>query len=183
MTRARKSVGRVSFVGTGTGDAGLLTVRAAEVLAAAEVAYVDASVSAAVRALIGGEIRAAEPIRPTRPRRCWPRPATARWWPGWSPVTRSAPRRSTREALAVAKTALPYEVVPALSEAAATATYAGVPVGPVHTEVDLRQGHGGLRGAGRRARHPGADLDAAEVGRVGRAAGGLRPQARQPADA
>ena len=44
-TRARKSGGRVSFVGTGTGDAGLLTVRAAEVLAGADIAFVDDSVS------------------------------------------------------------------------------------------------------------------------------------------
>ena len=41
MTRARKSVGKVSFVGTGTGDAGLLTARAVEVLASAEVAVDD----------------------------------------------------------------------------------------------------------------------------------------------
>ena len=62
MTRARKSVGRLSFVGTGTGDAGLLTVRAVEVLAAADVAYVDASVPDATRGLIAGEIRPAEAV-------------------------------------------------------------------------------------------------------------------------
>jgi len=58
MTRARKTGGRVTFVGTGTGDAGLLTVRATEALAAAEVAFADAGVPDSIRALIGGEIRA-----------------------------------------------------------------------------------------------------------------------------
>ena len=60
MTRARKTGGRVTFVGTGTGDAGLLTVRATEALTAAEVAFLDAAVPDGVRTLIRGEIRAAE---------------------------------------------------------------------------------------------------------------------------
>ena len=35
---------------------------------------------------------------------------------------------------------MPYEVVPAFTEAAVTTSYAGVPVGAVHTQADLRQG-------------------------------------------
>src|SRR6185437_5177026 len=108
-TRARKSGGRVSFVGTGTGDAGLLTVRAAEVLAGADIAFVDDSVSEAVRAVIGGEIRSDDPV--------------ARVVSG-DPFGSEA---VVREALAVAKTVIPFEVVPGLAEAVATATYAGVP--------------------------------------------------------
>jgi len=40
-TRARKTPGRVAFVGSGPGDAGLLTVRATELLARAELVVTD----------------------------------------------------------------------------------------------------------------------------------------------
>jgi uroporphyrinogen III methyltransferase/synthase len=142
MTRARKSVGRVSFVGTGTGDAGLLTVRAAEVLAAADVAYVDASVSEATRALIAGEIRLADPVAGDIAKAVL---AEARNGSVVARVVSGDPFSSdavAREALAVAKTVVPYEVIPALSEGVATATYAGVAFGAMHTEIDLRHGAG-----------------------------------------
>ncbi|MCW2541413.1 MAG: bifunctional uroporphyrinogen-III C-methyltransferase/uroporphyrinogen-III synthase [Frankiales bacterium] len=140
MTRARKSVGRVSFVGAGSGDAGLLTVRAAEVLAAAELVYVDAQVPDGVRALITGEIRPAGPTSADTSK------AVLNEARNGVPVARLVvgdPFGSdsvVREVLAVAKTAVPYEIVPALSQGSATATFAGVAVGPVHTEVDLRDG-------------------------------------------
>jgi uroporphyrinogen III methyltransferase/synthase len=140
MTRARKSVGRVSFVGTGTGDAGLLTRRAAEVLAVADVAYVDATVPEAIRALVAGEIRPAEPSPADTARAAL---GEARNGLVVARVVSGDPFASdavTREALAVSKTVVPYEVVPALSEGSVTAAYAGVPFGPVHTEVDLRGG-------------------------------------------
>ncbi|MEP6563463.1 MAG: SAM-dependent methyltransferase, partial [Nakamurella sp.] len=42
MTRARsRTVGRIAFVGAGPGDPGLLTMRAAEALAAASVVVTD----------------------------------------------------------------------------------------------------------------------------------------------
>src|SRR5436305_14867360 len=44
MSRARKAVGRITFVGAGPGDPGLLTVRAVEVLRSAEVIVVDPEV-------------------------------------------------------------------------------------------------------------------------------------------
>jgi len=177
MTRARKTVGRVSFVGTGSGDAGLLTVRAAEVLAAADVAYVDSAVPERIRALIVGEIRPTEGADTAKA-------ALAEARNGLSvvrvvigdPLTSEA---VTREALAVAKTVVPYEVVPAVSEGSATATYAGVAVGPVHTAIDLRDASTAvdfeaLAGA------PGTlivTLDAAEVGSTAEqlVASGLKP--------
>jgi uroporphyrinogen III methyltransferase/synthase len=177
-TRARKSGGRVSFVGTGTGDAGLLTVRAAEVLAGADIAFVDDSVSEAVRALIGGEIRSADPVAAEAIKAAL---AEAR---NGSQVVRVVPgdpfgsEAVTREALAVAKTVIPFEVVPGLAEAVATASYAGVPVGPVHTTVDLRQGVGlDLEAI---AAAPGLlvlTVDAAEVGATAEqlVASGLKP--------
>jgi uroporphyrinogen III methyltransferase/synthase len=177
MTRARKSVGRVAFVGTGTGDAGLLTVRAAEVLAAAEIAYVDDSVSGAVRALIRGEIRPAEPIPADTAKALL---AEARNGLVVARVVAGDPFGSdavTREALAVGKTPVPFEVVPALSVSAATATYAGLPTGPVRTEVDLRQGPVDFE---QLAAAPGTlvlTVDAAEVGAVAEqlVASGLKP--------
>ncbi|MEO6700960.1 MAG: uroporphyrinogen-III synthase [Jatrophihabitantaceae bacterium] len=178
MTRARKSVGKVSFVGTGTGDAGLLTARAVEVLASAEVAYVDASVTDAVRALIAGEIRPADPAPADVAKALL---AEARNGAVVARVVSGDPFGSdavTREALAVGKTTVPFEVVPALSVAAATASYAGVPVGPVHTEVDLRQGQPVDFEA--LAAAPGTlvlTLDAGEVGQVAEqlVASGLKP--------
>ncbi|MDQ1737636.1 MAG: uroporphyrinogen methyltransferase / synthase [Pseudonocardiales bacterium] len=140
MTRARKSVGRLTFVGTGTGDAGLLTVRATELLATAEIAYVDAAVPDAIRALISGEVRETDSTAGESSK------AALTEAKNGSIVTRVVGGDPfscdavIKEALAAAKTAVPYEIVPALSEGAATATYAGVPVGPVHTEVDLRGG-------------------------------------------
>ena len=41
MTRARRTVGRIAFVGAGPGDPGLLTMRAAEALAGASVVITD----------------------------------------------------------------------------------------------------------------------------------------------
>jgi uroporphyrinogen III methyltransferase/synthase len=43
-----------------------------------------------------------------------------------------------KEVLAAAKAAVAYDVVPAITVAIATATYAGVPLGSSHTHVDLR---------------------------------------------
>ncbi|HZB49089.1 MAG TPA: SAM-dependent methyltransferase, partial [Mycobacteriales bacterium] len=53
MSRARKTVGRITFVGAGPGDPGLLTVRAAEALRAATVVLVDPDVPPAASDLAG----------------------------------------------------------------------------------------------------------------------------------
>jgi len=139
MTRARKSIGKVSFVGAGTGDAGLLTVRGAQTLAAAEIAYADAAVPEAILALIGGEVhtvdQGAPDIAKTMLNEARNGQVVARVVCG-DPF---ASETVVKEALTVAKTVVPYEIVPALSEASVTATYAGAPVGAVHTEVDVRQ--------------------------------------------
>jgi len=44
MTRARKTTGRITFVGAGPGDPGLLTVRAAEALRSAALILLDPDV-------------------------------------------------------------------------------------------------------------------------------------------
>jgi len=57
MTRARKVAGRVTFVGTGPGDPGLLTVHGVDALQRAEIVYADSAVSDQIRALAQAEIR------------------------------------------------------------------------------------------------------------------------------
>ena len=42
-----------------------------------------------------------------------------------------------KEALAVAKTVVPFDIVPGVPIGVGTAAYAGVPVGPVRTEADI----------------------------------------------
>ena len=57
MTRGRKAKpGRVVFVGAGPGDPGLLTSRARDVLAGAELVFTDPDVPAEVLALVGSSV-------------------------------------------------------------------------------------------------------------------------------
>src|ERR1700731_4652236 len=57
MTRGRKAKpGRVVFVGWGPGDPGLLTGRARDVLACAELVFTDPDVPAEVLALVGSRL-------------------------------------------------------------------------------------------------------------------------------
>src|SRR5215217_3147381 len=51
MARARKTTGRITFVGAGPGDPGLLTVRATEALRSAALILLDPDVPAEVAAL------------------------------------------------------------------------------------------------------------------------------------
>jgi len=177
MTRARKSGGRVTFVGTGTGDAGLLTIRAQEALAAAEVAFVDAAVSAAVRDLISAEIREADAeVGKAVLAEARAGVQVVRVVCG-DPFTCDA---VIREALAVSKTALAYEVIPCFTEAAVTTTYAGLSIGGVHTQADLRGAEHSNAEYEALAAAPGPLLltvDSAELGNTAEqlVASGLKP--------
>src|SRR4051794_30566871 len=56
-TRGRKSKpGRITFVGSGPGDPGLLTTRARTVLANAALVFTDPDVPEAVLAIVGSEL-------------------------------------------------------------------------------------------------------------------------------
>ena len=139
MTRARKVAGRVTFVGTGPGDPGLLTVHGVDALQRAEIVYADSAVSDRIRALAQAEIRDLE-ATPADTAKAMLTEARA----GASVVRLVAgdvfiDDHAVREALAVARTVVPFDIVPGLSIAAGTAAYAGVPVGFVHSEADLRQ--------------------------------------------
>ncbi len=155
MTRARKAVGRITFVGAGPGDPGLLTTRAAEAISSADVVVVDSGVPAAVAALASVDTRPAE-LAPGETVKAVLVDARAglnvvRLVPG-DPFVSDA---VVKEALAVARTVVPFEVVPGIGLGAGTAAYAGVPVGPVRTEADLR------------------DLDTADYDALAHAAGTL----------
>jgi uroporphyrinogen III methyltransferase/synthase len=153
MTRARKTVGRVTFVGAGPGDPGLLTVQAAATLGRADVAYVDPAVPASITALVTGELRSPQ-ATPADTARAVLTEARA----GSSVVRLVAGDVLTdeaivKEALAVARTVIPFDIVPGLRLGASTASYAGVPVGPVRTEADIASAasfdfDGLLRGTG-----------------------------------
>ena len=58
-TRAHQTLGRVAFVGSGPGDAGLLTVRAKELLTRAQLVVTDPDVPADIFTGVGVEVRAA----------------------------------------------------------------------------------------------------------------------------
>ena len=65
-TRGRKQKpGRITFVGSGPGDPGLLTMRARAVLANAALIFTDPDVPEAVLALAGSELPP-----PSGPERC-----------------------------------------------------------------------------------------------------------------
>ncbi len=138
----RKTPGRIAFVGVGPGDPGLLTVRAHQQLTGANLLVTDPDVPADVLALApeGAEVRPAvgEPAdvakdlvaeaRTGRP--------VVRLVSG-DPLTADA---VVREALAVARTSVPFDVVPGVPTGIAVPAYAGVPLGSAHTVVDVRAG-------------------------------------------
>ncbi|MDT4982898.1 MAG: uroporphyrinogen methyltransferase / synthase, partial [Pseudonocardiales bacterium] len=142
MTRARKVVGRVTFVGAGPGDPGLLAVHAVDALRRAELVIADAAVPASITALASAEVRLAEST-PADTAKAILLEARA----GVSVVRLVAgdplaDDNAVKEAIAVAKTVVPFDVVPGVPIGAGTAAYAGVPIGPVRTEADLRAAEG-----------------------------------------
>jgi uroporphyrinogen III methyltransferase/synthase len=138
MTRARKIVGRITFVGSGPGDPGLLTTAATEAIAAADVVIADPAVPATVTTLATGEVRPADST-PAETAKALLAEARA----GQTVVRLVCGDPFTdddtvKEALAVARTVVPFDVVPGLVLGTGTAAYAGVPIGSVRTEADLR---------------------------------------------
>jgi uroporphyrinogen III methyltransferase / synthase len=137
MTRARKIVGRITFVGSGPGDPGLLTSHATDAIRNAEIVVASATVPAAITQLASGEVRPAESSPAETAKALL---ADAR--NGQSVVRLVigdpfADDDAVKEALAVAKTVVPFDVVPGVPLGAGTAAYAGLPVGAVRTEAHL----------------------------------------------
>jgi uroporphyrinogen III methyltransferase/synthase len=140
MTRARKTLGRIAFVGSGPGDTGLLTVRGRHLLQQASLVVTDPDVpaeivdlaadGAEVRPAVGGPAEVAEDLaneaRTGRP--------VVRLVAG-DPLTADAVVREVKE---VSGTGVAFDVVPGVSSATAVPAYSGVALGAVHTEADVR---------------------------------------------
>src|SRR3989440_431154 len=143
MTRTRKSTGHISFVGAGPGDPGLLTHRAFDALASADHVVFDRGVPEPLLATVREAAHSDAQFSPAE---------------GASgdvaKVLLSAARSGlhavhlvagdpfghesvVREVQAVARTAVPFEVVPGIGQAAGVATYAGVPLTGVRTAADI----------------------------------------------
>ncbi|HSV65304.1 MAG TPA: uroporphyrinogen-III synthase [Mycobacteriales bacterium] len=144
MSRTRKTIGRITFVGAGPGDPGLLTVRAAELLRDAGVVVVDPEVP---EALLVGDAALARPDADVRPAVGEPADvakalvyearaghAVVRLVAG-DPLTTDA---VVKEAMAVARTSVPFDVVPGVPAGTGIPAYAGVPLGSAHTAADVR---------------------------------------------
>jgi uroporphyrinogen III methyltransferase/synthase len=160
MTRTHKTVGRISFVGAGPGDPSLLTRRAHEALQSADHIVFDRDVPDGLLEWIRTEgqrdsVEGATPVEPSEATEYSP----AEGAPGdVAKVLLSAARSGLRavhlvtgdpfehdsvvkEVQAVARTAVPFEVVPGVSGPAAVATYAGVALTGIRTTVDVDDVH------------------------------------------
>lgn len=128
------TVGQVSFVGAGPGDARLLTVRATELLAAADIVITEAPEQAALvtndAEIIEGGTNAdgAALTHAARGKLVVKHAKTGanvvRLMTG-DPFTYAT---GPEEALACAKAGVPFEVVPGISSVSAVPAYAGVPL-------------------------------------------------------
>ena len=175
MTRVRKPVGRLSFVGAGPGDPGLLTGRATRLLASAEVVLADPSVPAAITALACGEVRTDDvDLGKAALAEARNGAVTVRLVSG-DPFSDDD---IVREVIAATRTAVPLEIVPGISCASGAAAYSGIPLGSVSTQVRMADGRSSdfdaLAGA------PGTlvvHVAVADVARLGEqlVASGLKP--------
>ncbi len=134
---ATRPLGRVVFVGAGPGDPGLLAVHAVDAIRTADVVVADADVPGAVLALATVAVRPAE-TAPAETAKLLLTEARA-----GSTVVRLvtgdvfADDAAVKETLAIARTVVPFEIVPGISAGTGAAAYAGVPYGGTHTEAKL----------------------------------------------
>ncbi|MGI9092848.1 MAG: uroporphyrinogen-III synthase [Mycobacteriales bacterium] len=169
MTRARKPTGRITFVGAGPGDPGLLTVHAAAALETAVVVVADPGLPRAILDRAGGEIATAEggPAAIAKALVAHARAGhdVVRLVSG-DPMTTDA---VVKECQAVARTSLSWRVVPGVVSDTAVPAYAGVAAGSSRTAIDVRgDAIDGIDWAGI-AGAPGtviATVGAADVGKV-----------------
>jgi uroporphyrinogen III methyltransferase/synthase len=137
---AHPQAGRIAFVGSGPGDAGLLTVRGAELVWQADLVVTDPDVPRAVlaRAAEDVEIRPAvgnaEEVAADLAAEADAGRTVVRLVAG-DPLTAEA---VIRESTTVAERSIPFDVVPGVPAGTAVPAYAGIALGGTHTEVDVR---------------------------------------------
>ena len=140
-TRVRKPAGSVALVGAGTGDPGLLAVRATELLRAADLVLADVRCGTALLALAGpeaevvvtaaGDLQGAALVAAAKDGR-----NVVRLLPGDVFVA----EEGAKEAEAVVKGKQRLEVVPGIPHAVAVPGYAGVAVGLPRTVARVTDG-------------------------------------------
>ncbi|WP_029136249.1 bifunctional uroporphyrinogen-III C-methyltransferase/uroporphyrinogen-III synthase [Nakamurella lactea] len=178
MTRARRAAGRIAFVGAGPGDPGLLTVRARDALASADLIVTDPDVPAEITALGGdAEVQPAvgEPADVAKTLGAAARSGSVVVRLVSGDVLTADP--VIKEIQAVARTVIAFEIVPGVSAVTAAASYAGIPVGSVHTVADVRSTHDWRPIAGA----PGTLLLQASAGHLADAAAALAESGLEPA--
>ncbi|MGI8697960.1 MAG: uroporphyrinogen-III synthase [Mycobacteriales bacterium] len=138
-TPRKNPTGRVAWVGAGPGDAGTLTVRGAELLAAAEVVVVDPALSDGLPARLypGAEI-----VAPHSAPGAVGRQVLAAARAGRDVVRLAAgdpflDGAAAAEAEPCAKAGVAFEIVPAVSLLLGAAIYAGVPLTGARLGVDV----------------------------------------------
>ncbi len=156
MTRARRTVGRIAFVGAGPGDPGLLTMRAAEALAAASVVVTDPDVADRRHRAGRGRRGPAGRRRAGRGRQVAGRPRRepGSTWSGWWPATCSPPIRWSRSCRGSPAVRCCSTSFPGCRPRRSRPT-PGIAVGSVHTVADVRS-TSDWSTAGRGARHAAA---------------------------
>ena len=128
--RTDRRGGLVALVGVGPGDEGLLTVRAAALLARADLVVAASWVSERIAHLLRPEATVADSggagLRPEAADQGGQvRPARAA---AVQRRSRSCSARPPPDAAACAKAKVPFEIVPGLSAATAVPAYAGIPL-------------------------------------------------------
>ena len=175
-TRPRRPAGQVALVGAGTGDPGLLALRAAELLAAADLVIADERISEAVLALVtptaevrlvgAAELQGAALVAAAKEGK-----HVVRLYPG-DPFVGD---NGAKEAEAVVKGKQRIEVVPGLPAPVAVPAFAGVPVGMPRTVARVEDG---LDWAGI-ASAPGTLVLTCTAGEVAKAAAALVEHGRK----
>ena len=165
---SKQKPGRITFVGSGPGDPGLLTTRAWTVLANAALVFTDPDVPEAVLALVGCELPPPSGPEPAEAATEAPDADAVPAIPGGPDIrpalgdpaevakTLATEARTgvdvvrlvagdplsvdavITEVTALARTHLNFEIVPGLPDTTAVPTYAGLPLGSAHTVADVR---------------------------------------------
>jgi uroporphyrinogen III methyltransferase/synthase len=174
--KTKKPVGTVALVGAGTGDPGLLTQRAVELLATADVVVADARVAPEIL-LLAGEQAEVVTVDPAEPQGSHLVAAAktgqtvVRLYPGDPFVAPDG----VKDAEAVVRGKQRLEIVPGLPAPVAVPGFAGVPVGMPRTIARVEDGldWSGIASA------PGTLVLMAQVNEVAKAASALVEHGRK----